>query len=87
MNVSSNFYYLKMKWQLRMWQLRMNNVGTIPYDCRVHPNNIPKQKWREVFVDFIIGLPLFEGKGAIFVVIIVLSIMLIWFPQLQVYNF
>lgn len=35
----------------------------------LHPLNIPNQKWEEISMDFIEGLPVSEGKDKIFVVV------------------
>ena len=35
----------------------------------LNPLNIPNQKWEEISMDFIEGLPVFEGKDKIFVVV------------------
>ena len=35
----------------------------------LHPLNIPNQKWEEISMDFIEGLPIFDGKDKIFVVV------------------
>ena len=35
----------------------------------LHPLHIPKQKWEEISMDFIEGLPMSEGKDKFFVVV------------------
>jgi hypothetical protein len=35
----------------------------------LHPLHIPEQKWEEISMDFIEGLPMSEGKDTIFVVV------------------
>ena len=35
----------------------------------IHPLHIPDQKWEEISMDFIEGLPMSEGKDKIFVVV------------------
>ena len=35
----------------------------------LHPLHMPKQKWEEISMDFIEGLPLSDGKDKIFVVV------------------
>ena len=35
----------------------------------LHPLHIPTQKWEEISMDFIEGLPVSEGKDKIFVVV------------------
>ena len=35
----------------------------------LHPLNIPNQKWEEISMDFIEGLPVSDGKNKIFIVV------------------
>ena len=35
----------------------------------LHPLNIPNQKWKEILMDFVEGLPISEGKDKIFLVV------------------
>jgi hypothetical protein len=35
----------------------------------LHPLHIPEQKWEEISMDFIEGLPMSDGKEKIFVVV------------------
>jgi len=35
----------------------------------LHPLNIPNQKWEEISMDFIDGLPMSDGKGKILIVV------------------
>eukprot|EP00253_Pinus_taeda_P036062 PITA_36062 len=46
-----------------------NKVETIKTSGLLQPLSIPSQRWEEVSMDFITGLPTFEGKSVIMVVV------------------
>jgi len=48
---------------------QQNNVETIKTPGLLQPLSIPSQRWEEVSMDFITGLPKSEGKSAIMVVV------------------
>ena len=48
---------------------QQNKVETIKTHGLLQPLSIPSQRWREVSVDFVTGLPKSEGKSVIMVVV------------------
>eukprot|EP00253_Pinus_taeda_P017399 PITA_17399 len=48
---------------------QQNKAETIKTPGLLQPLSIPSQRWEEVSMDFIIGLPKFEGKSVIMVVV------------------
>ena len=48
---------------------QQNKVGTIKTLGFLQPLNIPSQRWEEVSMDFITGLPMLEGNNVIMVVV------------------
>lgn len=46
-----------------------NNSENIPTPGLFHPLHIQNQKWEEISMDFIEGLPVSNGKDKIFVVV------------------
>ena len=48
---------------------QQNKVDTIKTPSLLQPLYIPCQHWKEVSIDFIIGLPKLEGKNVIMVVV------------------
>ena len=48
---------------------QQNKVGTIKTPGLLQPLSIPSQRWTEVSIDFVIGLPKSEGKSVIMVVV------------------
>jgi hypothetical protein len=48
---------------------QQNKVETIKTLGLLQPLSIPSQRWEEVSMDFIIGLPKFEGKSVIMVIV------------------
>jgi hypothetical protein len=48
---------------------QQNKVETIKTPSLLQPLSIPSQRWEEVSMDFIMGLPKFEGKSVIMVVV------------------
>ena len=49
--------------------LQQNKVETIKTLGLLQPLSIPSQRWEEISMDFIIGLPKSEGKNVIMVVV------------------
>jgi hypothetical protein len=48
---------------------QQNKVETIKTLGLLQPLSIPSQHWEEVSMDFIIGLPKYEGKSVIMVIV------------------
>lgn len=48
---------------------KRNKSENIPTPGLLHPLHIPNQKWEEISMDFIEGLPASDGKDKIFVVV------------------
>jgi hypothetical protein len=48
---------------------QQNKVETIKTPCILQPLSIPSQRWEEVSMDFITGLPKSEGKSVIMVIV------------------
>ena len=48
---------------------QQNKVETIKTPALLQPLSIPSQHWEEVSMDFITGLPKYEGKSVIMVVV------------------
>ena len=52
---------------VRECQVFQRNKGAIVKSpCLLHPLRIPNKKWEDISMDFIIGLPKYEDKDAIF---------------------
>ena len=73
-NVRHSFYWKGMYKDIHKYVAECNtcqrnkskNVMTLGL---LHLLHIPNQKWEEISMEFIEGLPLFEGKDKIFVVV------------------
>ena len=52
-----------------MWSLPKNKTENISTPGVLHLLHIPNQKWEEISMDFIEGLPLLEGKDKILVIV------------------
>jgi hypothetical protein len=48
---------------------QQNKVETIKTPGILQPLSIPSQRWEEVSMDFIIGLPKYEGKSVIMLIV------------------
>jgi hypothetical protein len=48
---------------------QQNKVETIKTQGLLQPLAIPSQRWEEASMDFIIGLPKFEGRSVIMVIV------------------
>ena len=74
MNVRRNFFWKGMKADVEQHVAECDTCQrqkseNIPTPGTLQPLNIPQQKWEEISMDFITGLPLSEGKDAIWVVV------------------
>ena len=52
---------------------QQNKVETIKTSGLLQPLSIPRQHWEEISMDFIIGLPMYEGRRVIMVVVDILT--------------
>jgi hypothetical protein len=52
---------------------QQNKVETIKTPGLLQPLSIPSQHWEEVSMDFITGLPRFEGKSVIMVIVDIMT--------------
>ena len=57
------------KFVVKCLVFQQNKVETIKTPALLQPLSIPSQRWEDVSMDFITGLPKFEGKSVIMVVV------------------
>jgi hypothetical protein len=72
--VKKDFFLDGLKYDIQMFVVeclvfQKNKVETIKTHGLLRPLAIPSQRWEEVSMDFIIGLPKSEGKSVIMVVV------------------
>ena len=73
-NARQSFFWKGMsndiqKYVVECDKCRRNKSENITTLGLLHPLNIPNQKWEEISIEFIEGLPVSEGKDKIFVVV------------------
>jgi hypothetical protein len=72
--VKKDFFWDGLKTDVQMFVeeclvCQQNKVETIKTLGLLQPLSIPSQCWEEVSIDFIIGLPKYEGKSVIMVIV------------------
>jgi hypothetical protein len=73
-NARQSFYWKGMDKDIQRFVVeceicRRNKNENVMTLGLLHPLHIPEQKWEEISMDFIEGLPMFDGKDKIFVVV------------------
>ena len=73
-NIRKNFYWQGMKTDIARFvaecdTCQRQKVENIALPGKLQPLNIPNQKWEDISMDFITGLPKVEGKDAIWVIV------------------